>query len=271
MYDLHPACAAWPEMPPKELSDLADDIAANGLRDRITVTPEGLLLDGRNRALACVMRGVEIPPDKIEVYDGDPWLFSISRNARRRHMPVDAIAMVVAGMPTKPLGDQVHGGSNELPSIAQVAEAAGIPETAVKSAKAVLAGGTPEEIAEAGQKGKLRKTADKVRARTASSRKKTSDPIETVDLPRNNLIEQGETVALRGEKVDLPRNDIIEQGEKIDLREEAEIARLKKSRDNKDREIARLAAKLETANKKIAQLKDEVGRLKAELKRRSLN
>ena len=32
-FDLHPACAAWPEMNPKELGDLAEDIAAHGLHD----------------------------------------------------------------------------------------------------------------------------------------------------------------------------------------------------------------------------------------------
>jgi hypothetical protein len=164
-YELHPACDAWPEMAPKDLADLADDIAKNGLRDLITLY-EGKLLDGRNRVLACEMAGVDIPPEKIETYDGDPWLFSLSKNKHRRHMSTDAIAMVVGAMPRGEGGDQSTG-SNEpvLPSIAQVAKAAGIPETAVKSAKVVLKHGTPEEKAEARKKGKLRKTADKVRAR----------------------------------------------------------------------------------------------------------
>jgi hypothetical protein len=170
-YELHPACAAWPEMSPKELAALADDIALNGLREPITLTPDGQLLDGRNRALACEMAGVEIPAGKIETYDGDPWLFSISRNARRRHMvSVDAIAMVVARLTKRERGEnrgaggRFTDGSNE-PTVAEAAKAAGISETAVKSAKVVLEHGTPEEIVEASQKGKGRKVANTVRAR----------------------------------------------------------------------------------------------------------
>ena len=59
-------------MKPEELRDLADDIAAYGLRDPVTLTPDGLLLDGRNRSIACEMAGVE---PATAIFDGDPWLF----------------------------------------------------------------------------------------------------------------------------------------------------------------------------------------------------
>lgn len=172
-WPLHPACAAWPEMSPSDLQALSDDIAVNGLRDPITLTSNGLLLDGRNRALACVMAGAEL---RTTVYDeGDPWLFSLSRNKHRRHLTTDQIAMVAATMATAShggdRGNQHTGGksSNEplAPvSIAQAAQAASVPETAVKSAKVVLKHGTSKEIAavNTGEK-KLRPTADKVRKR----------------------------------------------------------------------------------------------------------
>ena len=67
-YRLHPACSAWPEMHPGELRELAADIKANGLHEPLTLTPDGLLLDGRNRMLACEMAGVE--PATV-VYAGD--------------------------------------------------------------------------------------------------------------------------------------------------------------------------------------------------------
>ena len=70
-------------MKPEELRELADDITANGLRDPVTLTPDGLLLDGRNRALACEMADVE---PATTIFDGVPWLFSLSRNKHRRHM-----------------------------------------------------------------------------------------------------------------------------------------------------------------------------------------
>jgi hypothetical protein len=134
------------------------------------------------------MAGVEIPADKIETYAGDPVAFSLSKNKHRRHMSVDAIAMVAAALATRPVGANQfgEGSSNEPPSIAEAAKAVGVPETAVKSAKAVLKDGTPEEIAEASQKGKLRKIADRVRARVGHIRpvKKTindnRDPIQAI-------------------------------------------------------------------------------------------
>jgi hypothetical protein len=132
-YELHPACAVWPEMQPEVLRELADDIVLNGLHKPLTLAPDGRLLDGRNRALACELVGVE--PSTV-VYDGDPALFSLSKNKHRRHMTQDQIALVAATLATRPLGaNQYEGGSNELPSIAEAAAAVGVPETAVKSAR----------------------------------------------------------------------------------------------------------------------------------------
>jgi ParB-like chromosome segregation protein Spo0J len=92
-YELHPACAAWPQMTDDALDELAADIKANGLHDPLTLTPDGKLLDGRNRMLACERVGVE--PTTI-VYSGDPYLFSLSKNKQRRHMGQDQIALVAA-------------------------------------------------------------------------------------------------------------------------------------------------------------------------------
>jgi len=160
---LHPACAAWPEMSPGALCELAEDIAANGLRESITLTPANELLDGRNRYKACVIAGVK--PTTV-VYAGDPFLFSLSMNKHRRHMSVDDIAMVAAMLVTTEQGmNQYEVSSNEL-TIAAAATASGVSETAIKSARTILRDGTPQEI-EAVKTGraKLRATADAVRAR----------------------------------------------------------------------------------------------------------
>ena len=175
-FELHEACAVWPEMSPAELRDLSNDIFANGLREPITLTPNGQLLDGRNRALACQMAGVE---PTTEVYSGDPVLYSLSKNKHRRHLTTDQIALVAAKLATRGEGgdgsNQYRGATGSAEpvalalSIAQVAAAAGVPETTIKSAKTVLKDGTPEEIkrVETGAV-PLRKTADKVRDRKRS-------------------------------------------------------------------------------------------------------
>jgi hypothetical protein len=166
-------------MSPVELRGLSDDIFANGLSEPITLAPNGQLLDGRNRALACQMAGVE--PTTV-VYHGDPWLFSLSKNKHRRHLTTDQIAIVAAKLATRgegaPVGNQNASKTAGSPepvvssgdlSVAQVAEAAGVPETAIKSAKVVLRHGTPEERkrVETGA-APLRKTADKIRDRKRS-------------------------------------------------------------------------------------------------------
>jgi hypothetical protein len=60
--------------------------------------------------------------------------------------------------------------SNEGISAAEAAKAAGVPETAIDSAKVVLQHGTPDErkAVESGE-AKLRKTADRIRARRRAS------------------------------------------------------------------------------------------------------
>jgi hypothetical protein len=76
-YELHEACSAWPQMELEALKELAEDIKANGLKEAIALTPDGKLLNGRNRALACEMAGYEIPADKVTTYSGDPWLYGL--------------------------------------------------------------------------------------------------------------------------------------------------------------------------------------------------
>lgn len=82
-YEAHPAAELFPMMPPDELAALAADIEANGLRLPI-VMHKGLVLDGRNRLLACEKAGQEI---RTQEYHGeDPSAFVASTNLHRRHL-----------------------------------------------------------------------------------------------------------------------------------------------------------------------------------------
>jgi hypothetical protein len=189
-FELHEACAAWPEMTPADLRDLADDIAVNGLHEPITLTPDGKLLDGRNRALACAMAGVE---PAIVIYNGDPWLFSLSKNKHRRHLTVDQVAMIAARLvKTSQGGDRRSEDfktSNEGLKIGDAAKVLEVPKTAVESARVVVTLGTPEEqrTVDSGE-AKVRKTADRIRSRTRktvrpsakSGRAHSKDPIDDV-------------------------------------------------------------------------------------------
>ncbi len=56
---VHPQADAYPLFTDEALALLTEDIAENGQRDPITLTPDGLILDGRNRFAACERAGVQ--------------------------------------------------------------------------------------------------------------------------------------------------------------------------------------------------------------------
>ena len=93
--EVHPAAAVFPMLTDDELDQLAESIAEDGLLQALVLTPEGALLDGRNRLAACERAGVE---PTFVVYDGDPVGFVAASNVHRRHMSTGARAMAVAQM-----------------------------------------------------------------------------------------------------------------------------------------------------------------------------
>jgi hypothetical protein len=88
---LHPACKIFPTLGPAELQELADDIAANGLRNPIVML-NGKILDGRNRWEACKLANVE---PRCSEFDGDdPVSWVVSQNLVRRHLTPSQRAVV---------------------------------------------------------------------------------------------------------------------------------------------------------------------------------
>ena len=139
----HPRANIFPLFDPKDLGELADDIAAHGLREPI-VMHEGMILDGRNRYQACVMAGVE---PTFKDFDGlDPLAFVISTNLHRRHLTDDQRTEVAAKIATLKRGDNQHT-SNEGTSQAKVAARFNVSEAAVGRAVKVLTKGAPELVA----------------------------------------------------------------------------------------------------------------------------
>jgi hypothetical protein len=140
-YDLHPACAAWPPMPDEKLLELADDIKANGLQNPIVITRDNLILDGRNRDLACQLAGVTI---KTTVYkDDDPVGYVVSANKHRRHLTESQWVAVAAELMTLLKGGDgrnQHGkgcSPGLQPSSADLAREFGCHEVSIRVAKNV--------------------------------------------------------------------------------------------------------------------------------------
>jgi protein gp37 len=87
---IHPACLAVPAISEEDCSALNEDIEKNGLIEDLLVTEDGLLVDGRNRLMACYLGHVEV---RFKVTKTDPWIVSLSKNIARRHLTVGQKAM----------------------------------------------------------------------------------------------------------------------------------------------------------------------------------
>jgi ParB-like chromosome segregation protein Spo0J len=213
-YPLHPACSIWPQMSPEALRELADDIRAHGLREPITLTPDGLLLDGRNRALACEMGGVE--PMTV-VYDGDPVEFSISRNKHRRHMDKTDLAFIGAKLATLKLGSNQHSEKVGLPegrpageaqSVSAIAEGLGVSPGLVEDAKTIERDGSAEVIDLVKQQKKVGVRAAAKYVRRTPKAKQLADPvvIKTV-VPRIRTVVQRVTTVVPRVTTVIPRQE----------------------------------------------------------------
>jgi hypothetical protein len=83
-YIVHPAANMFPLLSRAELKELADNIKERGLAVDVTRDKDGLIMDGRNRLLACHKAGVE---PRFDTYTGDdPVGFIISANIHRRNL-----------------------------------------------------------------------------------------------------------------------------------------------------------------------------------------
>ncbi|RAU21093.1 hypothetical protein CU669_15170 [Paramagnetospirillum kuznetsovii] len=140
MYKPHPYAQIFPLMSKEDFSRLVDDIRANGLRDPITVTSDGFILDGLNRYAACTNSTVE---PRFEIYDGqqDGMLaFVLSKNLARRHLTESQRAAVAAKLANLEHGDNQH--TKEEPQIcgtsqADAAAMLNVSERSVNAAKKV--------------------------------------------------------------------------------------------------------------------------------------
>ena len=90
---VHPYAMILPAIEGADFDALVEDIALHGLNQPITIY-EGLILDGRNRALACEKAGVA--PHYV-LYEGDdPLAFVLSQNVKRRHLDESQRAAIAA-------------------------------------------------------------------------------------------------------------------------------------------------------------------------------
>jgi ribosomal protein S20 len=195
---VHPAALAFPGMSPAALQELAEDIRRNGQAHPIMCTADGIILDGRNRARACEIAGVE---PRFEIYEGgNPVGFIVSSNLKRRQLNESQRAVIATRLATLARGQHQAAGENAErsgppeaqmrkcadldPAMTQAAAAAAlnISKRSVQSARVVLDHGDPELI-KAVEQGLLSvstaaRTAKPPKPRTASAPTRTKSTID---------------------------------------------------------------------------------------------
>nr|WP_246301866.1 MT-A70 family methyltransferase [Rhizobium rhizolycopersici] len=89
----HPLAALFPMLSDDEVRRLSDDIATRGQEEPVWLL-DGKILDGRNRAAACALLGIDAWTKEYE--GNDPLGFVLSLNLHRRHLSESQRAMVAA-------------------------------------------------------------------------------------------------------------------------------------------------------------------------------
>lgn len=141
----HPYADLFPMMSAAELEALTEDIAANGLRQPV-VRYQGLILDGRNRLLACEKAEVEPAFTDHKGDDESALALVISLNVHRRDMTPAQRAMVAAkawekfpeqrGRPKKSAESRPNKGLRPRDVLAKTFK---VNKDSVQQAKAILA------------------------------------------------------------------------------------------------------------------------------------
>src|SRR5262249_49561179 len=102
---------------------------------------EGKILDGRNRARACV--AANIAPRYVEFDGKDPAAFVLSQNLARRYLGPSERAMVAARIANLKWGQRADRLEGQI-CLSTAAKLSNVSERSVKSARVVLEQGVPE-------------------------------------------------------------------------------------------------------------------------------
>ena len=99
--EVHPYASRWPMRSADELEEMAASIRSRRQRFPIVLTPDGVLVDGRNRLAACTLAGVEpwFEMDPTLTSEEEIGAFIWDANGDRRDMSKGQKAMLAALRP----------------------------------------------------------------------------------------------------------------------------------------------------------------------------
>src|SRR5215831_6046173 len=136
-YPVHPAAALFPRLEGKELQFLVDDIAKQGLLNPIVLHPDGSVLEGVNRGIACEKAGREPRTVEWDGKSGEELAFVVSQNIRRRHLNESQRAMMADKLAPLRHGQRQTGEFAGVSTQAEAAAMMGVSERTVRTARKV--------------------------------------------------------------------------------------------------------------------------------------
>jgi hypothetical protein len=139
--EFHELANLFPMMTEEVVNDLVDDMLEHGQRHPIWRF-EGMILDGRNRYNACLLKGIE--PHFEEFRGADALAFVMSLNLHRRHLDESQRAMVAKKIATLLDGQRQVGKFADVPTQAEAAALVNVSERLVRSAGFVIDNGVPD-------------------------------------------------------------------------------------------------------------------------------
>jgi hypothetical protein len=155
---VRPEAELFPLMQGTEFDQLIKDIRENGQRIAIVLHPDGRILDGRNRELACVKSGIRPMTIYWDGNPGDELNYVISCNLHRRHLDTSQRTLIGAEIANMRLGDNQHkeGSANFqiLISSAKAAEIMNVSERQLNTGRMVIAK-APKNVIELVRNGQL--------------------------------------------------------------------------------------------------------------------
>lgn len=137
-YETHDFCDLFPRIPTKQLTELAQDIKANGQRESIWIF-EGKILDGKNRESACFEAGVEPKYKDFTGNESQALAFSISKNMQRRDLSPGERARIAAKANKFKMGRPESAPNGALKTQAQAAKEVGVSKRTIQRAVQVEA------------------------------------------------------------------------------------------------------------------------------------
>lgn len=169
----HPIADIFPLIEGEEFDQLVASIeASDGPRESIVVL-DGMIIDGRNRARACEVLGIE--PVYTPFKGGDPVAFVVDKNLRRRHLNESQRAMVAAKLATLDEGRPSKTAQICAVSQTKAAQLLNIGRRTVQHAAEVQEKGIPE-LLQAVERGEIAVS-------TASSIARLSQDQQATGLP----------------------------------------------------------------------------------------